>query len=67
MPVLNTVTITASGAGNQSGTATVTLASVANPQMTAAAAHRFLEQAAFGPTPADVAHLQSHRLPGVAE
>lgn len=59
MPVLNTVTITASGAGNQSGTASVTLTSVANPQMTAAAAHRFLEQAGFGPTPADVAHLQS--------
>ena len=59
MPVLNTVTITASGSGKQTGTAMVTLTSVANPQMTAAAAHRFLEQAAFGATPADVAHLQS--------
>jgi uncharacterized protein (DUF1800 family) len=59
MPALNTVTITASGTGNQSGTAMVTLTGVANPQMTAAAAHRFLQQAAFGPTPADVAHLQS--------
>lgn len=59
MPVLNTVTITASGAGNQSGVATVTLTAVSNPQMSSAAAHRFLEQAAFGPTPADVAHLQT--------
>jgi uncharacterized protein (DUF1800 family) len=59
MPVLNTVTITAKGSGNQTGTAMVTLTGVANPQMTSAAAHRFLEQAAFGPTPGDVAHLQA--------
>jgi uncharacterized protein (DUF1800 family) len=59
MPALNTVTITAKGSGNQSGTATVTLSGGANPQMSSAAAHRFLQQAAFGPTPADVAHLQN--------
>ena len=59
MPALNTVTITANGSGNQIGTAMVTLTGVANPQMTTAAAHRFLQQAGFGPTPADVAHLQT--------
>jgi hypothetical protein len=32
---------------------------VQNPQISAAAARRFLEQAAFGPTPADAAHVQT--------
>lgn len=59
MPVSPTVTITATGAGNQSSTATVTLSGVVNPQMSVAAAHRFLQQAAFGPTSADVTHLQT--------
>jgi uncharacterized protein (DUF1800 family) len=31
---------------------------VANPMVTAAAARRFLQQASFGPTPADAAHVQ---------
>jgi uncharacterized protein (DUF1800 family) len=58
MPVLNTVTITAAGTGGQSGSAVVTL--TAGPQLvSSSAAHRFLEQAAFGPTPSDVAHVQA--------
>ncbi len=32
---------------------------VQNPQVSASAARRFLEQAAFGPTPADAAHVQT--------
>jgi hypothetical protein len=36
---------------------------VPNPLLTASAARRFLEQAAFGPTPADAAHLQSIGIP----
>lgn len=32
---------------------------VANPLVSVAAARRFLEQAAFGPTPSDAAHVQS--------
>jgi uncharacterized protein (DUF1800 family) len=59
MPALNTVTITAKGSGNQMGTATVTLTGVTNPQVSSAAAHRFLEQAAFGASPADVANVQT--------
>ncbi len=31
---------------------------ISNPQVSAAAARRFLEQAAFGPTPADALHVQ---------
>ncbi|HEY3740651.1 MAG TPA: DUF1800 family protein [Bryobacteraceae bacterium] len=59
MPVLSSVTITAKGSGNQSATATVTLSAVANPQVSSAAAHRFLQQAAFGPSPSDVANVQA--------
>jgi len=36
---------------------------VQNPQVSASAARRFLEQAAFGPTPADAAHVQTIGLP----
>jgi len=36
---------------------------VANPVLSAAAARRFLEQAAFGPTPMDAAHLQTIGIP----
>jgi uncharacterized protein (DUF1800 family) len=36
---------------------------VVNPVMSAAAARRFLEQAAFGPSPADAAHLQTIGIP----
>lgn len=59
MPALSSVTITAKGTGNQSATATVTLSAVANPQVSSAAAHRFLQQAAFGPSPSDVANVQT--------
>ena len=59
MPASSTVVIKATGSGNQSGTATVTLTGVTNPLVSAAAARRFLQQAAFGPTPADAAHVQT--------
>jgi uncharacterized protein (DUF1800 family) len=36
----------------------VVQAGIPNPQVSAAAARRFLEQAAFGPTPADALHVQ---------
>jgi hypothetical protein len=36
---------------------------VANPVLSASAARRFLEQAAFGPTPTDAAHLQAIGIP----
>jgi uncharacterized protein (DUF1800 family) len=36
---------------------------VPNPQVSASAARRFLEQAAFGPTPADAAHVQAIGFP----
>jgi uncharacterized protein (DUF1800 family) len=54
----STVTITASGTNNQSGAATVTLTGGA-VLVSAAAARRFLQQAAFGPTTADAAHVQA--------
>jgi hypothetical protein len=37
---------------------------VANPQATASAARRFLQQAAFGPTPNDAAHVQQVGMQG---
>jgi uncharacterized protein (DUF1800 family)/Fe2+ transport system protein FeoA len=58
MPSSSSVTITASGTNNQSASATVTL--TGGPVMvSAAAARRFLQQAAFGPTTADAAHVQA--------
>src|SRR5207249_3909967 len=36
---------------------------VPNPLVSASAARRFLEQAAFGPTPADAAHVQAIGIP----
>jgi uncharacterized protein (DUF1800 family) len=36
---------------------------VQNPQVSPAAARRFLEQAAFGPTPAEAAHVQTIGMP----
>jgi hypothetical protein len=39
---------------------------VQNPQVAASAARRFLEQAAFGPTAADAAHVQNRRTAGHA-
>jgi uncharacterized protein (DUF1800 family) len=36
---------------------------VQNPVVSASAARRFLEQAAFGPTPADAAHVQTIGIP----
>jgi uncharacterized protein (DUF1800 family) len=53
-----TVTITASGTNNQAGIATVTLTG-GTTLVSAAAAQRFLQQAAFGPTSADVANVQT--------
>ncbi|HVT34033.1 MAG TPA: DUF1800 family protein [Nevskiaceae bacterium] len=63
--------LTVSGYAAQSGTANFTVSNynvtsqpyavqvgVANAQVTAAAARRFLQQAAFGPTPSDAAHVQ---------
>lgn len=52
------VTITASGTNSQTGTAIVTLTG-GTTLVSAAAAQRFLQQAAFGPTSADVAHVQA--------
>jgi uncharacterized protein (DUF1800 family) len=70
---LNTITqLTVVGSASQTGMASLTVSNgaltsapfsvqvgVANPLVTAAAARRFLEQAAFGPTPADAAHVQT--------
>jgi uncharacterized protein (DUF1800 family) len=58
MPASSTVTVTATS-GAQTATAMVTLLASGTPQMSSAAAHRFLQQAGFGPSPGDVAHLQS--------
>ncbi len=43
--------------GQQSAPFTLTIG-IANPQVSSAAARRFLEQAAFGPSPADAANVQ---------
>jgi Protein of unknown function (DUF1800) len=64
--------LTVSGFAGTAGSANLTVANntvvsqpfavgigVQNPQVSASAARRFLEQAAFGPTPADAAHLQT--------
>ena len=64
--------LTISGITTQSGAATVSVTNgsvssaaftvqvgIANAQVSVAAAHRFLEQAAFGPSPNDVAAVQS--------
>jgi uncharacterized protein (DUF1800 family) len=64
--------LTVSGFAAQSGTANMTVSNgsvssaafpvqvgIANAQVSAAAARRFLQQAAFGPTPADAATVQS--------
>jgi uncharacterized protein (DUF1800 family) len=58
MTQTGTVIITATGAGNQTGTATVTLTQ-GTTLVSMAAASRFLQQAAFGPSPADVANVQN--------
>lgn len=65
-------TLTATGFSGVSGSGNVTVKNgsvasqpfkvqigVANPQVTPAAARRFLEQAAFGPTPSDAANVQT--------
>jgi hypothetical protein len=64
--------ITVSGFAGPAGSANLTVSNatevsqpftvkigVQNPQVSASAARRFLEQAAFGPTPADAAHVQT--------
>ena len=71
--VFNTAsTLTVSGFAGPASSANLTVANgsvvsqplvvtigVQNPQVSASAARRFLEQAAFGPTPADAAHVQT--------
>jgi hypothetical protein len=70
--VLNGGTLTVSGFAGTPGQGNLTVINgplsspqfpiqvgVANPVVSASAARRFLEQAAFGPTPADAAHVQS--------
>ena len=52
-----------STAGQQSAAFTVQIG-IANPQVSSAAARRFLEQAAFGPSPADAANVQQLGLQG---
>jgi hypothetical protein len=64
--------LTATGSAKQNGSGSLTVQNgaatslpfpvqigIANPQVSAAAARRFLEQAGFGPTPADAANVQS--------
>jgi uncharacterized protein (DUF1800 family) len=64
--------LTVNGSASQSGQSNLTVLNgasaslpfavqigVTNPQVSAAAARRFLEQAGFGPTTADAAHVQS--------
>jgi uncharacterized protein (DUF1800 family) len=63
MTPTGTVTITASGTNNQSGTAIVTLTG-GTVLVPTATAQRFLQQAAFGPTSADIATVQSLGLQG---
>ncbi len=68
----NASTITVSGFAGPASSANLTVANgpvvsqpfvvpigVQNPQVSASAARRFLEQAAFGPTPAEAAHVQT--------
>jgi uncharacterized protein (DUF1800 family) len=68
----NASSITVSGFAGPSSSGNLTVANgsvvsapfavpigVQNPQVSASAARRFLEQAAFGPTPADAAHVQT--------
>jgi uncharacterized protein (DUF1800 family) len=68
----NTSSITVSGFAGPASSGNLTVANgsevsqpfavpigVQNPQVSASAARRFLEQAAFGPTPADAAHVQT--------
>ena len=70
-------TLTVTGFWGVSGAASMTVSNgpavsapfpvqvgVANAQVTAAAARRFLEQAAFGPSPADAANVQTLGFPG---
>ena len=63
MPSSGTVTISAASTNNQVGTATVTLTG-GTTLVTTATAQRFLQQAAFGPAPADIANVQSLGLQG---
>jgi uncharacterized protein (DUF1800 family) len=59
MTATGTVTITATGTSNQVGVATVTLTGGSTSGVTAAAAKRFLQQGAFGPSPSDVTNVQN--------
>ncbi len=69
---VNPTTLTISGFAGPASSANLTVANgpivsaplvvpigVQNPMVSASAARRFLEQAAFGPTPADAAHVQT--------
>ncbi len=70
-------TLTAVGYASQAGNSNITVANgavvsqpfavqvgVANPLVSSSAARRFLEQGAFGPTPADATHVQQVGLQG---
>ncbi len=74
---LSATNITASGFNAQAGSANLVVSNgaiaslpyplqvgVSNPLVTSSAARRFLQQAAFGPTPTDAAHVQSVGIPG---
>jgi uncharacterized protein (DUF1800 family) len=63
MTPTGTVTISAAGTNSQVGTATVTL-SGGTVLVPTATAQRFLQQAAFGPSSADIATVQSLGLQG---
>lgn len=72
----NPTTLTVTGYSGTGGTVNLTVSNatlvsppfsvqvgVQNPHVSASAARRFLEQAAFGPTPADAAHVQTIGIP----
>ena len=72
----NPTTLTIAGFAGAGGTLNLTVSNgpvvsqalpvqvgIQNPQVSASAARRFLEQAAFGPTPADAAHVQAIGFP----
>lgn len=59
VPSPATLTVTATSAASPSSSASAAVTITAVPSTASLSAARFLEQAAFGPTPADLAHLQT--------
>jgi uncharacterized protein (DUF1800 family) len=57
-PATGTLNLVVSN-GSASSTPVPVQVGIANPQVSAAAARRFLEQAAFGPSPSDAANVQT--------